>query len=88
MTDLLITILISGIAITYTVEFLELVTLRYLQVSLLNKYFTLPLSFGALLSQYSLNKQFIIAVPATTFVAIAISKWLNKPTVVNRLPRL
>lgn len=89
MTDLLITILISGVAITYVIELLELITNGLVGIPLLNKFLTFPLSFGAMFSQYSLDKHFIISVPATTFVAIAVSKWLNKPTVVaNRLPRL
>jgi len=89
MTDLLITFFISGISITYVIEFIELVTNNFFGIPLLNKFLTLPLSFGALFSQYSLDKHFIISVPATTFIAVAVSKWLNKPTVVaNRLPRL
>lgn len=89
MTDLLITIIIAGIAVTYVIEFIELITLGMFGVPLLNRILTLPLSFGALFSQYPLNKSMITAVPATTFIAVAISKWLNKPSVVaNRLPRI
>ena len=89
MTDLLITILISGVAVTYAIEFLELITTGFFGIPFLNKVLSLPLSFGALFSQYSLNINMIIAVPATTFIAVAVSKWLNKPTVVaNRIPRL
>ena len=55
MTDLLITIIISGIAVTYVIEFIELTTFGMFGVPLLNRVLTLPLSFGALFSQYPLN---------------------------------
>ena len=89
MIDLLITIVIAGVAVTYIVEFIELVTVGMFGVPLLNKFLTLPLSFGALISQKSLDMQFIIAVPAIATVALLLSKYLNKPRVVQqRLPRL
>jgi hypothetical protein len=89
MVDLLITILIAGVAVTYVIEFVELITTGLFGVPLLNKFLTLPLSFGALISQNSLNMQFIIAVPAIATVALLLSKYLNKPRVVQqRLPRL
>ena len=89
MIDLLITILIAGVAVTYVIEFLELITTGMFGVPLLNKFLTLPLSFGALISQNSLSMQFIIAVPAIATVALLLSKYLNKPRVVQqRLPRL
>lgn len=89
MVDLLITILIAGVAVTYVIEFIELITTGLFGVPLLNKFLTLPLSFGALISQNSLDMQFIIAVPAIATVALLLSKYLNKPRVVQqRLPRL
>jgi hypothetical protein len=89
MIDLLITILIAGVAVTYIIEFIELITTGMFGVPLLNKFLTLPLSFGALISQNSLDMQFIIAVPAIATVALLLSKYLNKPRVVQqRLPRL
>ena len=89
MVDLLITILISGVAVTYVIEFIELITTGMFGVPLLNKFLTLPFSFGALISQNSLDMQFIIAVPAIATVALLLSKYLNKPRVVQqRLPRL
>ena len=89
MVDLLITILIAGVAVTYIIEFIELVTTGFFGVPVLNKFLTLPLSFGALISQNSLDRHFIIAVPAIATVALLLSKYLNKPRVVQqRLPRL
>jgi hypothetical protein len=89
MIDLLITIIIAGVAVTYVIEFIELITAGFFGVPVLNKFLTLPLSFGALLSQNSLDTQFLIAVPAIATVAILLSKYLNQPRVVQqRLPRL
>jgi hypothetical protein len=89
MTDLLITIVIAGVAVTYIIEFIELITAGMFGVPLLNKFLTLPLSFGALISQNSLGMQFIVAVPSIATVALLLSKYLNKPRVVQqRLPRL
>lgn len=89
MTDLLITIVLSGIAVTYSIEFVELITRGLFGVSFLNKILTLPLSFGALFSQETLSKQYIIAVPSIATVALLLSRYLNKPKVVQqRLPRL
>jgi hypothetical protein len=84
MVDLLITIIIAGVAVTYVIEFLELVTTGLFGVPILNKFLTLPLSFGALISQNSLSMQFIIAVPAIATVALLLSKYLNKPRVVQQ----
>jgi hypothetical protein len=89
MIDLLITILIAGVAVTYVIELIELITTGIFGVPLLNKFLTLPLSFGALISQNSLSMQFIIAVPAIATVALLLSKYLNKPRVVQqRLQRI
>jgi hypothetical protein len=89
MIDLLITIVIAGVAVTYIIEFIELITAGMFGIPLLNKFLTLPLSFGALISQNSLDRHFITAVPAIATVALLLSKYLNKPRVVQqRLPRL
>ncbi|CAB4179033.1 hypothetical protein UFOVP1033_44 [uncultured Caudovirales phage] len=88
MTDLLITIIISGVAVTYVIEFLELITTGIIGISLLNKFLTLPLSIGALISQNSTGMQLVVAAPATATVALLLSKYLNKPRAVQRTPRV
>jgi hypothetical protein len=87
MTDLLISIVISGIAITYVVEFLNLITTDFFGVSFLNKVLTLPLSFGGLWVLDIRGLHLIVAVPAAAFVSLYIGKNLDKPVVAN-LPRL
>lgn len=89
MTDLLITIFLCGISVTYVIEFIELITTGFIGISLLNKFLTLPLSFGALYSQNEIDNTYVIAVPSIATVALLLSKYLNKPKVVQqRLPRL
>ena len=82
MNDLLITTLLSGIATTYVIEFIELITLGFFGVSFLNKWFSLPLCFLGMYSQIYLTRGLIIGVPSATLISIALSKWLNKPTLV------
>lgn len=87
MTDLLITAFFASLAVTYAIEILDLVTLSFFGKGILNKYLALPLSFGAVYSQMSINKTFVVVVPAITFASIAISKYINKPVVINNVPR-
>jgi hypothetical protein len=50
---------------------------------------SLPLSFGAMFIFYSIDKSFIITVPATAFVALILKKYLNTASVTStRLKRL
>lgn len=87
MTDLLISILITGTAITYVIEFLNLITIDFFGISLLNKVLTLPLSFGGLWLMEGLEPHLVVAVPSAAFVALYIGKQLDKPVVTN-MPRL
>ena len=91
MTDLLIATLLTGFAVTYILELLDLSYLgAWLGKSNINIFFTLPLSFGGMYVFYELDKLLLVTVPAATFVSLALGKYLNKPTVVaqQRLPRL
>lgn len=91
MTDLLIAVILTGLAVTYVIELLDLVTTGLFGKSLLNMYLALPLSFGGMFAMYNIDMQMIVSVPAATFVSLMVSKYLNKPVVINnnqRLPRL
>lgn len=93
MTDTLISVLLVGFAVTYIVELLDLSYLgAWISKASMNTYFTLPLSFGGIfvLSQ-TFYWQMLVTVPAATFVALALSKYINKPVIVGgsrQLPRL
>lgn len=90
MTDLLIPVLLTGVAVTYVIEFLELFISGFITKPTLNKYLALPLSFGGMIAQLELGYDFFVLVPAATFVSLVIGMWLNKPQVVQtqRLPRI
>ena len=91
MTDLLIATLLTGFAVTYILELLDLSYLgAWLGKSNINIFFALPLSFGGMYVFYEIDKLLLVTVPAATFVSLVLGKYLNKPTVVaqQRLPRL
>ena len=85
MTSLLIITLLSGIAVTYVIEFINLVTIDFFGIPGLNKFLSLPLSAGAVFSHVGFHHQLIIAIPAAAFISAATSKLINKPTIVSRL---
>lgn len=90
MVDLLLSTLLVSFAVTYLLELLDLTLLgAWLGKSNINVFFALPLSFGGLLVFYGLTIDLVVLVPAATFISLFLSKYLNKPTVVQqRLPRL
>lgn len=90
MTDLLIAVILTGFAVTYALELIDLsIVGAFLSKQTINLAFALPLSFGGLYVFLGISTHLIVAVPASTFVSLALGKYLNKPTVVSqRLPRL
>jgi hypothetical protein len=90
MVDLLITTVLTGLAVTYVLELLNLTILgAWLGKSNINIFFAPPLSFGALYVFYGIDINLVVTVPAATFISLALTKYLNKPAVVqSRIPRL
>lgn len=93
MTDLLITVLLVGCAVTYLIELLDLTIIgAWLSKSTINAFFTLPLSFGGMfVMTNTLAWQMLVTVPATVFISLALSKYVNKPVIVGgsrQIPRL
>jgi hypothetical protein len=87
MTDLLISVALVGVAVTYIVEFIDLVTSGFFGVSILNKFLSLPLSVGGLFVLENNDLKLIVTAPATAFIALFISKLINQP-VATKVPRL
>jgi len=83
MTDLLITTILAGFATTYVIEFIELITSGFFGISFLKKWLSLPLCFLGVYSQMDLSSKFLLGVPSATLIAIALSKWLNKPNFIT-----
>ena len=78
-------------AVTYAIEFLDLITYILVDKSLLNKLLPMPLSLGAFYLLGYWNLKLIVAVPSASFLSLIINKYLNKPVVFEsrrQLPRL
>ena len=90
MVDLLLSVILVAFAVTYVLELLDLTLLgAWIGKANINVFFALPLSFGGLYVFHNLTINLAVLVPAATFVSLFLSKYLNKPTVVQqRLPRL
>lgn len=89
MVDLLISVILSGFAITFTIELLALLLVWFFNADTLYAWLALPLSFGAMYLFYDLDKYLFISVPATAFVAFILKRYLNSRTVTStRLKRL
>lgn len=90
MADLLISTVIVAFAVTYLLELLDVTLLgAWIGKANINVFFALPLSFGGLYLFHNLTLDLAVLVPATTFISLFLSKYLNRPTVVQqRLPRL
>jgi hypothetical protein len=87
-TDIVISVLLTGMAVTYVIEFLDLFISGFITKPTLNKYFALPLSFLGLWAQLNIKMDFFVLVPAATFVSLAIGMYLNKPVVIKSPTRL
>jgi hypothetical protein len=78
-------------AVTYAIEFLDLITYVIVDKSFLNKLLPMPLSLGALYLLKYWDLKLVVAVPAASFLSLMINKYLNKPVVFEarrQLPRL
>jgi hypothetical protein len=82
MVNLLIAVLLSGLAVTFTIELLSLGLSFIISKEKLYAFLSLPLSFGALLCFYSINLRFVVAVPAISFIALLVNKYINKPITI------
>lgn len=89
MTDLVLTAILVGAAVTYLLE-LVVSLLVFLDKVTINKWFSLPLSFLGVFALYqTLSWDFFVIVPAATFVSLALLKFLNRPQVeYRRVPRI
>lgn len=91
MVNLLIAVLLSGLAVTFTVELVSLALVFFINKEKLYAFLSLPLSFGALLCFYNIDLKFVVSVPAVSFIALLVNKYINKPVTIaapRRLPSL
>jgi len=91
MVNLLISIILSGLAVTFTIELVSIGLKLFFDKEKIYSILSLPLSFGALTCFYGISTKFIVAVPAISFIVLFINKYINKPLVLatpRRLPTL
>lgn len=91
MVNLLIAVLLSGLAVTFTVELVSLALVFFINKEKLYAFLSLPLSFGALLCFYNIDLKFVVSVPAVSFITLLVNKYINKPVTIaapRRLPSL
>jgi hypothetical protein len=82
MVNLLVAVLLSGLAVTFTIELISLGLGLIISKEKLYAFLSLPLSFGALLCFYSINLRFVVSVPAVSFIALLVNKYINKPITI------
>jgi hypothetical protein len=92
MVNLLIATFLSGIAVTFAIELLDILLGLFFEKEMVYKILSLPLSFGALTCFFKIEKEFLVLVPATAFIVLILNKVINKPAVFTadrrQLPRL
>lgn len=91
MIDFLIAVVLTGLAVTFVIELLDLsIVGDFFGRQVLNVFFALPLSFGGMVLLQPLDLRLVVLVPAATFVSLILGKMLSKPQLVGgtRLPRL
>jgi hypothetical protein len=92
MVNLLISVILSGIAVTFAIELLSLGLELFVDKERIYSVLSLPLSFGALMCFYPITKAFIVSVPAIAFIVLILNKMVNKPVIINasrrQTPRL
>jgi hypothetical protein len=85
--DIFISILISGFAAGYIVEFLGSLFGRWIRTNILKQILTLPISFGALWMLGIYDPKIFVYTAASGFVALVIVAFVSKPVEVTQVVR-
>ena len=91
MVNTLLTVVLVGTAVSYTLGLLDVITFDFLDASTINTWFSLPLNIlGLWLFDDGLTKHDFVLAPASTFISLALLKLMSKQTKIQyqRLPRL
>jgi hypothetical protein len=83
--DILISIIISGFAAGYALEFLSSLVDRWISPKILKQILTLPLSFVALWALGLHDEKLFVYVPAAGFVSLVIMALVSKPVEVTQV---
>jgi ABC-type maltose transport system permease subunit len=82
--DILITIVITGLAVSYIVEFINVFTETIISSRILRQFLTLPLSVLGLYLLGVWDTTTYVAAPASALISATISLLINRPTVLRR----
>mgnify|MGYP003331127125 FL=1 len=91
MTDLLLTIVLVGTAVAYSLGMIDVISFGLLDSSTINTWFSLPLNvLGLWLLIPELTKETLVYAPASTFISLALLKLMSKQSRIQyqRLPRI
>jgi hypothetical protein len=91
MTDIFLSTVLIGAAVTYVLEILDAISMGLVSKSTINKVLSLPLSLGGVwVMQQAWDLKMLILVPSSTFISLTLIKLVNKPSQIQyqRLPRL
>jgi hypothetical protein len=83
--DTLIDIIISGIAVSFIVEYLIMVTGGLFNARIVRAILTLPLSAIACWYLDIFGFELIVAAPASAFLSLAATLLVNRPTEVTQV---
>lgn len=82
--ELLIAIIISGLAVAYFVEFLTSLLENWIDGKILRAVFTLPANVAGLYLLGYWDNTLFVSAPAASLVSAIISILINRPTVIRR----
>lgn len=82
--DLLIIVIISGLASAYLVEFVNTLLERFISGKIIRATLTLPLNALAFFLVGQWDNTTFVAVPAASLISAIISMLINRPTILRR----
>ena len=91
MTDLILTVVLVGVAVAYSLGIIDLISFGFLSSNTINTLFSLPLNvLGLWLLNPEFTRQTFVLASAATFISLAVLKLMNKQSKIQyqRLPRL
>lgn len=87
MIDLLAATLLMGAQAVFLTEILNVLIRRWVPTTVVTTYFPIVfVGFTTVLFDYDVQHQLLL-IPAASFVALAIFKWLYSPVVIEKKSR-
>lgn len=83
--DILIGIIISGIAVSFSIEFVNVVTENFFSAKILRAVLTLPLAFYAAWLLGITGFTLVVAGPAAAFISVAATQIVTRPASVAQV---